>query len=531
MSIFNTFWLIYKSNAEDVIKGNKAVEKSTKDTERSLKSTNEEAQKLGQNFVKMVEGAATAAGAIAGFNILKTGVNDAIAFNAQLKQMSDLTGQNANTLKTMGQAAASAGGSIAGALGDIQGLTNSFAQAGLQLGPADQYMSALRNRVKGLSTNEKNRQLGMAGINDPGLRWLLASSSDDEYTRRMGSAAAISATQQQVYDKSFKQIGSNADLTGRKTSALGGLGATIQPLLDWWNKTQGKVLDAAGSSPASQVASAGAFVGLSALLSGGVVSGALKLLGRFGVSGAGAGAVGTGLGYAGATLGPLAAGAAAGYGGVSLFSEQIEGAMTRYLTRDLKGGSLSGSKPGGDLGFWVSKGYTRDQALGIMANVKAESGGDPNARGDGGQAHGLFQWHPDRRANIMKNTGIDVSNAPYQQQLEAAAWEMKNGRPGFSDEYFRGIKGAEASAAYFSNKFETPADMMGQAMLRGKSALQMASQFPGFSGGGGGNSVKIDKIEINTQATDAAGIASDLRDQLHTQLSFLQANSDDGVAR
>jgi hypothetical protein len=38
----------------------------------------------------------------------------------------------------------------------------------------------------------------------------------------------------------------------------------------------------------------------------------------------------------------------------------------------------------------------KTQRAAVLATIVAESGGDPKAIGDGGLAHGLFQWHPNR---------------------------------------------------------------------------------------------------------------------------------------
>lgn len=49
-----------------------------------------------------------------------------------------------------------------------------------------------------------------------------------------------------------------------------------------------------------------------------------------------------------------------------------------------------------------SAGYSDVQAAAIMGNLSAESGLDPNAVGDRGQARGLAQWHGDRYAPLVR---------------------------------------------------------------------------------------------------------------------------------
>src|ERR1700685_1253876 len=58
--------------------------------------------------------------------------------------------------------------------------------------------------------------------------------------------------------------------------------------------------------------------------------------------------------------------------------------------------------------FFVNNGYTSAQACGVVGNIQAESNFNPHATGDGGLAHGLCQWHPERCAAMKRGTGIDM---------------------------------------------------------------------------------------------------------------------------
>lgn len=558
MSILNTFWILFKSNADDVIKGNKAIEKSTKETESALKNTNEEAHKLGESFVKMVETGAAAAGAWAGFKILENGVKTATEYNTQLALMAKLTGQNAQTLKTFAQAAAEAGGTRQGALADMAGFFKLAESMGVQGAPIDKIFDAIRGRMKNMNDAQKRGFLGQAGINDPGDRLRLMMSEAD-YSSTLRSAAEVTPFDQASQDKARDFTRSQEHLAGAQGDLYTTIGNKLIPAINALVDKISNLINGAAGSGGTALAAGGLFTALKAgefALGAGIGLKLLKgagaaVLGRGAASTAAQGAVdlgyslngtATAAGAGGAGLmatgavgaGGLLVGGGLGYGLVSLFSEPIERALTRWQERDIKPTptlAANFKKGGSDLDFWMGKGYSREQALGIMSNMMAESKGNPRATGDGGRALGLFQWHPDRRASILKNTGIDISTASYQQQLEAAAWEMKNGRPGFNDSHFRTLQDAGAAASYFSKRFESPADIVGQAVARGRTALAMASQATPFSGTGGGNSVRIEKIEVVTQATDASGIAKDLKEALYTSLSNLQANVDDGVAR
>ena len=549
MSVLNTFFILFKSNAEDVIKGNKAIEKSTKDTEKAIKNTNEEAHKLGQSFVKMVEGGAIAAGAYAGFNILKNAVLTADDYNTQLVGLARNAGITAQSLKQMAQAAAEAGGTTAGALSDIMGINAALAVSGKSIGE-DGGIRKIFDQIRSDTHDKKGNLLGKGavnsvlkayGITDLGDINRLTTMSEKEYNSTWNDAGDVTNLTPKNAKKSLDLYKARQHATGAEGMAATELGGAVTPGVGWLAKIYDAILGKAGGSTGGALTGAAGVIGGSALAGLFTIKGLAALARGFGGRGAGGavadafgGTIATGGAAAGAGLGSaalvggsaLAAGTAAGYGIVSLFSKQIEGLMVKFMTRDIIPIAKRTKSGSNDLDFWTSQGYSRDQAAGIMANINAESGGKDHPVGDSGYALGIGQWHSARRAAIFKGTGIDVATASRADQLKAYAWEMKNGNTGFNDAKFRGITGADAAGAYVSQHFEMPRDKIGQAMLRGRNALALSSQFG--ARGGGGTTVKIDKIEVNTQATDASGIAGSLNEALNHHLNIVQANNDDG---
>ena len=66
-------------------------------------------------------------------------------------------------------------------------------------------------------------------------------------------------------------------------------------------------------------------------------------------------------------------------------------------------------------------GLTKAQAAGVAGNIKVESEFDPtNTKGDGGKAHGIAQWHPERRK------GVDIKNMSYEDQVSYLIKELKS---------------------------------------------------------------------------------------------------------
>lgn len=78
--------------------------------------------------------------------------------------------------------------------------------------------------------------------------------------------------------------------------------------------------------------------------------------------------------------------------------------------------------------FFTGKGWSPEQAAGIVGNLQAESGANlkTNAVGDGGKAYGIAQWHPDRQANFKRAYGKDIREAGFKEQLAFIQWELEN---------------------------------------------------------------------------------------------------------
>lgn len=80
------------------------------------------------------------------------------------------------------------------------------------------------------------------------------------------------------------------------------------------------------------------------------------------------------------------------------------------------------------MNFFMSRGWSREQAAGIVGNLQAESGANLkiNAVGDGGKAYGIAQWHPDRQAKFQEVMGKPIRQSNFQEQLQFIDWELKN---------------------------------------------------------------------------------------------------------
>lgn len=543
MSILDTFYILFKSNADDAVKGNQRYEKSNKELEHSLKDVSDQSDKVGHNFVKMAESAAGAIGAISGFEILKSGVQNAIDLNTQLKTVAENYGTTAEKLRTAGLAAQFAGGSVQGGIADALTMARANIAVRQPAGDPTDNLRRLRSRISGFDQAQKLQFLQQFGITDQGDIRRLTQLSDKEFEADIKRAQRLSAGTNTAADKAYAANKSEVQLSGESQSFFNRLLTAISTPL---NSILGIISAAIGNT--GPAAGSAAVIGGSTLAGLGVLKVVKGLLGKGSVgaaAGAGegitageavAGVAALGLADAAATGLAIGAGIAGiGYGAYKLFGiyqKSVNDFGARFQRKPLAQ-SLRNNSGNPDLDFWMAQGYTKDQAAGIVANMQAESGGKAGAVGDGGAAHGLFQWHEKRRQAIIKATGIDINTASHSDQLRAAAWEMKNGNTGFNDSHFRSLTGADNAGAYFATNFEHPANALAKSITRGKNALAIASQLSPASGGT--INVKIDKIDIVTAATDAnaiaTGISGALENKIYTALGFLASNVDNGQSR
>lgn len=122
--------------------------------------------------------------------------------------------------------------------------------------------------------------------------------------------------------------------------------------------------------------------------------------------------------------------------------------------------------------YFVSQGWTREQAAGIVANLQAESNLNPGARGDSGLAYGIGQWHPDRQANFRKAIGRDIQGSTFEQQLKFVQHELTHSESG-AGKRLQGATSAREAGAIVSRYYERPADANGEASRRGARAEQV----------------------------------------------------------
>jgi hypothetical protein len=83
------------------------------------------------------------------------------------------------------------------------------------------------------------------------------------------------------------------------------------------------------------------------------------------------------------------------------------------------------------LSFFQGKGWSPAQAAGIIGNLQAESGLNPqafNGAGGGRGAAGIAQWRGSRQTDFQEFAGVPLSQSTYQQQLDFVNYELTQGK-------------------------------------------------------------------------------------------------------
>jgi hypothetical protein len=459
--------------------------------------------------------------------------------NAALYRQSQLLGNSMKSLDKWGQVAEKWGGSRDAVIGAISGVQQAvkreqayggsqaqgaLAQLGLSpddVNDADVMIKKLRESLRGLSPQDKEVRLAQAGLQ--GLSSII-QLSDTDFAEYVRAAEAASAKTEEMGRTAQE---ADAAWTGVKNAAQGAsdtllvaLKPQLKETIELLNKFSAWVSDHKGETGEF-------FQFLSGLVST-IGEGWRNIIGYMGDFVEWIGKITSKLDNSvfGGMLGKLRNFLSDKLGETSAKIMAAGGNKDAQEALDrMNGGSRTSSGPvtgapgntGDPIAFFMNKGYTREQAAGIVANLHAESRMNTGAVGDSGKAYGIAQWHPDRQAKFKEVFGREMKGSSLEQQMEFVAWELKNTEAGAGDK-LRQAKTAREAGALVSKLYERPADMQGEMARRGSYAEQILAQNAAVPGGSGKNvtvETRIGEVNIQTQATDAAGIARDAQTALN----------------
>jgi hypothetical protein len=172
-------------------------------------------------------------------------------------------------------------------------------------------------------------------------------------------------------------------------------------------------------------------------------------------------------------------------------------------------------------------GWTREQAIGIAANIHEESGGNERIHGDNGKAYGLAQWHADRQADFAAWAGHDIHQSTHEEQVAFIDQELRHGSETLAGRMLKAAQNVRDAAGTVARYYERPADKDGASTRRGAWAQQYAAAHPAEryaaqhnttnSANHVNSTVSVGQVNIHTKATDAQGIAKDLHAKVRDQ--------------
>ncbi|MCA8045474.1 phage tail tip lysozyme [Burkholderia arboris] len=123
-----------------------------------------------------------------------------------------------------------------------------------------------------------------------------------------------------------------------------------------------------------------------------------------------------------------------------------------------RGGAAADSQTASVVNSMMLRGWTRQQAAGIAANLWTESMYNPRAVGDNGHAYGIAQWHEDRQAEFKKRFGIDIRKSTLDQQLQFVDYELRQGKEQAAGNALMAQDSAVGAGGVVSRLYERPAD-------------------------------------------------------------------------
>ena len=125
--------------------------------------------------------------------------------------------------------------------------------------------------------------------------------------------------------------------------------------------------------------------------------------------------------------------------------------------------------------YFRTQGWSAAQASGLVANLRHESGAglDHQARGDGGKAYGIAQWHPDRQRNFRLWAGKPIQESTLEEQLAFVQFELTQGQERAAGAALRNARTPAEAAGVVSRQYERPANREGEAAARAQTATSM----------------------------------------------------------
>lgn len=422
-----------------------AAAKGTLQYARSLEQLNFVAQRTGTTLARLR--ALQLAGA--SFGSSASGAQASIEGVASFLRRNP--GGSAMLLRSLGVKTSDASGRPLDTVHMMEGISDRFRQMKAS-GPMGEAIALRYADMLGISEN-----MALAMMN-PGFNGKVSQyeKAEGKAVNQAGARAHDLMNQDRLFDA--HQFGLAAE---GMTPAMRALTSTLKTTNEELQKLQGKdsvlsagaqtaaTLNAMGVTP-GRVAAAGAAWWLARKTIG---KGAAAAAGEAGAS-AGSAEAATAVGVM-SRLAPVLRG---GVGlGLYLHSRTLDKGEQSQLLRMRQSSAVQ---------RMMQLGLTRAQAIGMVANFTRESQLQGNAVGDNGQAFGIGQWHPARRAEFTKMFGHSMRKGTLDEQLQFAAWELRHKYAAVYAQMQAAGDHPALQARLVSKGYERPADANGEAAKR-----------------------------------------------------------------
>src|ERR1700733_4850729 len=123
---------------------------------------------------------------------------------------------------------------------------------------------------------------------------------------------------------------------------------------------------------------------------------------------------------------------------------------------------------------FTSMGWSSAAAAGIVAHLEAESGLEPFARGDHGQALGIGQWHKPLQDLFAKWAGHPLQQSNLAEQESFLNWDFRQGPDKGIGAQLMAQRNADQVARIMSLQYERPAAGTAEADRRAAAATQIS---------------------------------------------------------
>lgn len=156
--------------------------------------------------------------------------------------------------------------------------------------------------------------------------------------------------------------------------------------------------------------------------------------------------------------------------------------------------------------FFMSKGWTKAQAAGIVGNLAQESTLNPNAVNKNGGAMGIGQWMGARAKQFQQIEGIPLKGASYDKQLDFVNWEL-NHSESRAGNALRHQTDSDVAATIVDQQYERPGNdgSLGRRIAYAQDAV--AAVGPYSAGGGKTDTSKV-HVEVAVKGLPAGTTAN-----------------------